>query len=212
MILRTTLFATVFFGVVNAYGATPAAPDGIGPLKFGMTASQVESLKQGKVVINDFRLADKQEIPGWVRYKSTLTSPISIYPTETDLYFSGGKLTSISLQFPDAPADSSVSFTEEQKDTIKMLTAKYGAPKIEKRWEDKQCIYGTGNSFTKKNGSEEYKWSFASPGRMEKVVTVRTWIFDMCPVSLRYNFSTRAVVRSLQMGLDKKSPPKANLF
>ena len=212
MIFRTTLFVTVFFGVVNAYGATPAAPDGIGPLKFGMTASQVESLKQGKVVISDFRLAEKQEIPGWVRYKSTLTSPISIGPTETDLYFSGGKLTNIFLQFPDGPADSSVSFTEEQLDTIKMLTAKYGAPKIEKRWEDKQCIYGSGNSFTKKNGSEQYKWSFALPGGMEKVTTVRTWIFDTCPTSLRYNFSTRAVVRSLQMGLDKKSPPKANLF
>ena len=176
-----------------------------------MTPPQVESLKQGNVVVSDFRLADKQEIPGWVIYTSTLKSPISIYPTEADLNFVGGKLTSILLQFPKAPVDSSVSFTEDQKDTIKMLTAKYGAPEIERRWEDKQCIYGSGNSFTKKNGSEEYKWSFALPGGMEKVVTVRTWIFDMCPLSLRYN-STKAELRTLRMGLYKKAPPKANLF
>lgn len=212
MIFRATLFVTVFFGVVNAYAATPAAPDGIGPLKFGMTPSQVEKVQQGNVVVSNFQMADKQGDPARVKYTSTLKSPLSIYPTKTDLDFAGGKLVSIFLHFPDAPSDSSVSLIGDQQDAIKMLTAKYGAPKIEKEWEDKQCIYGSGNSFTKKNGSEQYRWSFALPGGMEKVVTVRTWIFDMCPASLRYNFSTKVELRSLQMGLYKKSPPKANLF
>ena len=212
MRFRTPLFVIIFSGVVSACAATPAAPDGIGPLKLGMTPSQVESLKQGNVMVSDFRIADKQDNPCSVKYTSMLKSPISIYPNETDLHFSGGKLTDILLRFPDAPSDSSAPFTEDQQDAIKMLTAKYGAPKIEKQWEDKQGVYGNGNSFTKKNGSEQYKWSFALPGGMEKVATVRTWIFDMCPTSLRYNFSTRAEIRTLQMGLDKKSPPKANLF
>ena len=212
MRFRTPLFVIIFSGVVSACAATPAAPDGIGPLKFGMTPSQVEKVQQGNVVVSNFQMADKQGNPARVEYTSTLKSPLSIYPTKTDLGFAGGKLVSIFLHFPDAPSDSSVSLTGDQQDAIKMLTAKYGAPKIEKEWEDKQCIYGSGNSFTKKNGSEQYRWSFALPGGMEKVVTVRTWIFDMCPASLRYNFSTKAELRTLQMGLYKKSPPKANLF
>ena len=216
MIFRATLFVTVFFGVVNAYAATPAAPDGIGPLKLGMTPSQVESLKQGNVMVSDFRIADKQDNPGSVKYTSMLKSPISIYPNETDLHFSGGKLTDILLRFPDAPSDSSASFTEDQQDAIKMLTAKYGAPKIEKQWEDKQCVYGNGNSFTKKNGSERFRWSFALPGGMETVVTVSTSILDMCPVSLRYSlggdFSPRVESRYFYMRLAKKSPTEANLF
>lgn len=218
MPFRTSLFVIIFSGVVSACAATPAAPDGIGPLKFGMTPSQVERLQQGNVVISEFRMADEQEIPGRTeyKYKGMLKSPLSIYPTETDLTFAGGKLTDIYLRFPDAPADSSASFTEEQQDAIKMLTAKYGAPKIEKQWEDKQCIYGNGNSFTKKNGSEQYRWTFALPGGMERVVTVSTSILDMCPISLRYslggNFSPRTELRSFYMRLAKKSPTEADLF
>lgn len=212
MLFRPALIVSVVLGVADAYAAPPAAPDGIGPLKFGMTPPQVEKLQQGTVVISNFQVSDKQDIPGRVEYTSTLKSPLSIYPTETDLGFAGGKLVSIFLRFSAAPSDSSVSLTGDQQDAIKMLTAKYGVPKIEKNWEDKQCIYGSGNSFTKKNGSEQYRWSFALPGGMETAVTVRTWIFDTCPASLRYNFSTKIELRSLQMGLYKKSPPKANLF
>ena len=212
MLFRPALIVTLVLGVADAYAAPPAAPDGIGPLKFGMTPPQVERLQQGNVVVSNFQMAEEQNDPGRVKYTSTLNSPLSIYPTKADLSFAGGKLVSIFLRFSDAPSDSSVSLTGDQQDAIKMLTAKYGAPKIEKNWEDKQCIYGSGNSFTKKNGSEEYSWSFALSGGMEKAVSVRTYIFDTCPTSLRYNFSTKIELRILQMGLNKKSPPKANLF
>jgi hypothetical protein len=208
MIYRTALFSAVILGAANAYAA---APDGIGALKLGMLPQQVERLQQGNVVVSNFRKDEKQETAGEVKYKSTLKSPISYQPAETDLTFINGKLASIFMRFSDAASGSSVSFTQDQQEAIKMLTAKYGAPKVEKTWEDKQCIYGSGNSFTKKNGNERYRWSAVLPGGMERYATVSTWIFDMCPVSLRYNFSTKAESRLLQIGI-QKVVVKANPF
>ncbi len=202
ILFKATLFVAVLSGAAaNAYAA---APEGIGPLKLGMTPLQVEKLQQGSVIVSGFRKEEKENSPGQVSYKGKLRSTITGSPAETDFTFTNGKLTSIYLRFPDAPSDSSVSFSREQQDTIKMLTAKYGSPKAENDWEDKQCIYGSGNSFSKKNGSAQYRWSATLPGGMERYATVRTWILDMCPVSLRYNFSTKAEIRSLSIGVQKK--------
>ena len=207
--LSSTLFAAILStATANAYAA---APEGIGALKLGMTPLQVEKLQQGSVVVSDFHKEEKDNPAGIVEYKGNLRSPVTGSQAETDFTFTNGKLTSIYLRFPEALPDSSASFTWEQQRAIKLLTDKYGHPKAENDWEDKQCIYGNGNSFSKKNGSAQYRWSTTLPGGLERYAKVRTWIFDACPVSLRHNFSLKTEIRSLSIGVQKEAV-KTNPF
>ncbi len=185
------LVATV--SILLASSAEAAAPDGIGPVKIGMTLAQLEKLTEGKYAVKNLQLASTQNIPGLVQYRGELVSPITLQPASAGFNFKDSRLIGFYVTVEE----------REYDEIIQLLSAKYGKPTIVKNWKDEQCIYKSGNSFIKRNGEETFRWRAALPGQLERYASVRTYIFDPCPVDLRLSFSSKVEVRSLRIGVQK---------
>jgi hypothetical protein len=195
-------------GVALSSGlALAAGPIGIGGLKLGMTQSQIEALK-GPVQLSSAltkwtpaKPEDYKPGPGETRLEGILNNPVT-GNSEATFIFKNGRLSSLHLMLDD-DSDFNAART--------LIASKYGAPKIENRQKDEQCIYRNGNSFSLKNGIATYKWEQSHGGGV--VTTEITEILiNICPSNLRYGDAGGIAVRGMSIGYGAKSALGSNPF
>jgi hypothetical protein len=210
MSMRSSLvFAVAVSSLALPTGAGLAAggPSGIGELKLGMTQSQIESLK-GPVQLTSSltkwepaKPEDYTPAPGEQKLEGMINNPVT-QNSKVTLTFTNGRLSSISLALDD----------ESDLNTARnLITSKYGAPQIDNRQKDEQCIYRNGNSFTLKNGIASYKWIQSHGGG---IITTNIFeiLINVCPSNLRYGSTGGIAVRSLSIGYSPKPAKESNPF
>lgn len=187
-------------------------PVGFGPIRMGMSKSDVDALTSGDVYLASPLSPDNRKYSdqpdGLDRFESKLKTPLSAALVKAVFTFKDDALIFMYLSASDQ--NSVISDLSEQ------VRAKYGDGTFSDSTQDEPCIYRNGASFSVKKGDQKRTWSQKS-GRDGEIRTsfVRSRM-DMCPVNLRWDTITNITLEMLSIEAIQASKPAApaakNLF
>lgn len=200
----------VALSMLIASAAWAAGPTGFGSIKIGMSKEAVEGLSQSEGVRLQAPLVpfeyrrEQTPVPGVDKFTGLIISPMSENPLKTEFNFRDGFLLSFNVSL-----EREAILTKLRK----QISEKYGDPRTVDDMKEEQCVYRNGSNFKIKSGIVSNHWEEGSgSSRVETVLS--TFVFDICPSSLRYGSVGGTTFHSLRIGSSAAQEKKKeeNLF
>lgn len=181
---------------------TPTGPMGILGLKIGITKDAVEALTATDEVFLAEQLVEKAKSPRHgTMYMGKLKTPLYADSLPISMVFDGeDTLTIFRLDLPEDITDG----------VEKQLIAKYGAPKVEEKNEEEQCIYKNGANFKLQKKERKATWITLWKDSVHVETTIMSLVTPSCPGNLRYENVSATNINRLSF-IRKKSQPTTQL-
>lgn len=170
----------------------PTGPSGLGPLKIGMSKSQVEALSAADGIyltssMTPYVSQSYVPVEGVDIFRTYMQTPLASTAFDTYLTFEAGKLSVINFGLDDAG-------TVLEK-INSQISEKYGAGVVKSDKKEELCIYKNGANFKITTGETKTTWTEQS-SKNQRIETITSdSIYNRCHDYLGHNGNgTRRII------------------